>query len=210
MRARNARRNGHAPQGAVRLRGRQPAAERAAQAQARRIGERARELPLQRRHRILRVRQRRPGRRRSAQGVVEGTGAVGDRIRRRPVSGQPARRDLGILAAAARRRSGPCVLQLAGRSAARRAGALIGVAAYKPPLRMRLYRIDGESQMTMSSNSPPLAPAGVGLWLMKTRSASRLNDSSLPAAPPVLPGTPFLPAEKITATALVVRVVLVP
>src|SRR5712692_671144 len=75
---------------------------------------------------------------------------------------------------------------------------------------MRLYRIDGESQMTMSSNSPPVAPDGAGSWLMNARSLSRLNDSSLPATPPVPPGTPFLPTEKMTATALIVRVVLVP
>src|SRR6266702_18530 len=71
---------------------------------------------------------------------------------------------------------------------------------------MRLYRIDGDSQMRMSSNSPLAAPAGVGSWLMKTRSLSRFFDSSAPV-PPV---EPFLPTEKITATALLVRGIAVP
>src|SRR6266700_383011 len=60
--------------------------------------------------------------------------------------------------------------------------------------------------MRMSSNSPLVAPDGAGSWLMKTRSLSRFFDSSAPV-PPV---APFFPVEKITATALVVRVVLVP
>src|SRR6185369_6606016 len=57
----------------------------------------------------------------------------------------------------------------------------------------------GESQTTRSSNS--LAPAGVGVWETNRRSASPLACSS------ALTGAdaPFLPREKMTATALLAK-----
>ena len=88
--------------------------------QARRIGEHLRELPLRRRHRILGMRQRRAGGLGSPAGADERPGAFGDGVRNRPLPDEPARRDLGLLTAAARERPGAGVLQPARRSAPRR------------------------------------------------------------------------------------------